>query len=341
MRSGMICLLFAASVLLGGCVEAEPLRSGTHPPVHLTAWQTYWDMEGGRNDYAALRKKTDAISCFAVSYDENDTFYVPEEVRAMVEEYKGKKLDTYLSFTNDIIGKRRSEKDRELLWRLLGDDAAMDRTVEGIVALAASFGVHGVELDYENFAKDEKLLQRYLVFTYRLSAACVHQGLKLRIVLEPSVPFDAGFAKGPEYVVMLYNLYGKHSGPGAKADGAFIEKTLTKMEALPEKRAVAFATGGCLWQDYGLFGLKSGERRFITAREAVDLAQKYNITPERDEASAALHFRFEADGHETEVWYADSETLNAWITLAANRGISSVSIWRLGGNVELGQVRSK
>ena len=341
MRSGMICLLFLLCVLMGGCVEAEPLRSAQHPPVHLTAWHSYWDMEGGSQDHAALRKKLDAISYFAVSYDENDTLYVPEEVRAMVEEYKRKKLDTYLTFTNDIIEKRRSEKDRELLWRLLGDDAAMDRTVEGIVALAASFGVHGVELDYENFAKDEKLLQRYLVFTYRLSMACVQNNLKLRIVLEPSVPFDAGFAKGPEYVVMLYNLHGKHSGPGAKADRAFIEKTLAKMEALPEKRAVALATGGCLWQDYGLFGLKTGERSFITEREAVALANQHHAVPERDEESAALHFTFEADGHETEVWYADSETLNAWITLAANHGIASVSIWRLGGNVDIGQLRSQ
>jgi len=124
MRPGMICLLFAASVLLGGCVEAEPLRSGPHPPVHLASWQTYWDMEGGRNDYDLLRKKMDAISYFAVAYDENDALYVPEAVHAMAETYKGKKIETYLSFTNDIVGKRRLEKDRELLWRLLGDDAA-------------------------------------------------------------------------------------------------------------------------------------------------------------------------------------------------------------------------
>ena len=338
MRSGMICLLIALSVMLSGCVEAEPLQSGRHSPVHLTAWQTYWDMEGGSQDHAALHKRMDAISYFAVCYDEHDAFYVPDAVRAMAAEYKGKKLETYLSFTNDIVGKRHSEKDRELLWRLLGSDEAIDRTVAEMTALAQEFGVHGVELDYENFAKDEKLLQRYLIFTYRLSAACVHHNLKLRIVLEPSVPFDAGFAKGPEYVVMLYNLHGKHSGPGAKADRAFIEKTLAKMEALPEKRAVAFATGGCLWQDYGLCGLKTGERRFITEREAVSLAEKHRAAPERDAESAALHFTYAADGHQTEVWYADSETLNTWITLAANRGIASVSIWRLGGNVDIGQL---
>lgn len=338
MRSGMICLLLSAGILLGGCAEAEPLKSGHHVPVHLTTWQSYWDMEEGSRDYASLHKKLDAVSCFAVCYDENDMLYVPDEVRAMAAKYRGKKTETYLSFTNDIIGKRCSEKDRELLRRLLHDDAAVDHTVADIVALAKEFGVQGVELDYESFAKDEKLLQRYLILTYRLSTACVQNNLKLRIVLEPSVPFDAGFAKGPEYVVMLYNLYGKHSGPGAKADRAFIEKMLAKMEALPEKRAVAFATGGCLWQDYGLCGLKTGERRFITEREAVSLAEKHRAAPERDAESAALHFTYAADGHQTEVWYADSETLNTWITLAANRGIASVSIWRLGGNVDIGQL---
>ena len=86
MRSGMICLLFLVSALMGGCAEAEPLRSASHPPVHLTSWHTYWDMEGGSHDYAALHKKLDAISYFAVCYDEHDALYVPDEVHAMGKE---------------------------------------------------------------------------------------------------------------------------------------------------------------------------------------------------------------------------------------------------------------
>ena len=339
MRLGLICMLFSAGMLLGGCAEAEPLRSTSHPPVHLTTWQTYWDTDGGRQDYHAIQKKLDAVAVFAVCYDENDALYVPEQVRETAAMHQGKKKDVYLSFTNDIIGKRRAEKDQELLRRLLRDDASTDQQVEGMVRMAREFAVDGIELDYENFAKDAALLQRYLIFTYRLSAACVQNQLKLRIVLEPSVPFDAGFARGPEYVVMFYNLHGKHSGPGAKADRAFIERTIAKMEALPGRRSAAFAGGGCLWQDYGLLGLMSGEKRFITEREAAALAEQHNAVPERDAESAALHFRFSADGHETEVWYADSETLNAWITLAAQNGIEAVSIWRLGGNMELGNLR--
>lgn len=338
MRVVMTGLLFAVNVLIGGCAQAEPMQSGAHPPVRLTAWHTYWDVAGGSADEAVLHKKLDAVSLFAVCYDAHDALYVPPQVREMAEMYRRQRRETYLSFTNDIIGVRRAEKDRALLHRLLDDGAAAVRRADEMAALAEELGVQGVELDYENFAKDAPLLTHYLHFTYRLAAVCAQRGLKLRIVLEPSVPFDAGFAKGPEYVVMLYNLHGKHSGPGAKADADFIRTTIARMAALPDKRAAAFAGGGCLWQDYGILGLVSGEKRFLTAQEAGQLAERHGVPPLRDAESAALHFSYAEDGHCYEVWYADSETLNAWITCAAAQGIASVSLWRLGGNTELRQL---
>ena len=89
---------------------------------------------------------------------------------------------------------------------------------------------------------------------------------------------------------------------------------------------------------YGFLGSKKGEARFLTEKEAAALAKKHGKTPERDVESAALHFTFSSDGHDGEVWYADAETLNAWITLAAENGVESVGIWRLGGNIDLADV---
>ena len=341
MRYSVTVLFLLFALLLGSCAGAEPLRSGEHPPVRLTVWQTYWDREDGAAEYAALRRQVEAVSLFAVCYDENDALLVPDEVRTMLAAQKKGKAETYLSFTNDVLGKKRVEKDRELLRRILHDDAAIDRNVDAIVRMTHELGADGVELDYENFAKEKPLLDRYMIFTYRLIVACVQQHLKLRIVLEPSMPFDAGFAPGAEYVVMLYNLYGKHSGPGAKAERAFIEKTIERMHALPGSPSVAFATGGCLWQDHHVIFGGGGEKRFITQREAEELAARAHAEPVRDEESAALHFTADIDGHKAEVWYADSETLNAWITCAANQGIEQVSIWRMGGNHEIGKVRSR
>lgn len=325
-------LLLAGGIFLaGGCAEAEPLVSGEHPPVRLAAWQSYWDAPSGAQEYEKVKKKLTALSCFAVYYDASDAFLVPDEVRDMAKQRLARGTARYLTFTNDIGGANKKEKDIAILRRLLKDDDARVEQAEKMAALAKELKMDGVELDFEGFVKDADLRAAYLSFTYQLIRVCANERLKLRIVLEPSFPFGEALAKGPEYVVMFYNLYGRHSGPGPKADRAFIEKTIGKMEAIPGDKAAAFATGGCLWEDYGLLGLKSGTRRFVTEAEAVQLAKKHKVSPARDE-SGAMHYTFKDGKHETEVWYADVETLNAWITLAANHGIEAVNIWRLGSN---------
>ena len=57
------------------------------------------------------------------------------------------------------------------------------------------------------------------------------QALKLRVPLAPGTSFSTThFIAGPEYVVMLYNLYGTHTLlPGPKADRAFVQKILANM----------------------------------------------------------------------------------------------------------------
>ena len=53
----------------------------------------------------------------------------------------------------------------------------------------------------------------------------------------------------------------------------------------------------------------------------------------------SMVFKYEDGGRHYTVWYADSETLNAWITVAAERGIDNISLWRLGSNTDIEKVR--
>ncbi len=344
-RKRIICGLAILTVLTVSaaglsCAKAEPVKDGPHPEVNLSAWSAYWDAEAGRTDYQKIRRRLDGISAFAAYYGPDDALIVPEETKQAVKRAKKEGKETYLTVVNDsqnAAGKTVG-KDIALTGRLLRDDETMASEAALMVKTAKELGADGLELDYERIFKDDKLKNKYLGFTYKLSSACIKENLKLRIVLEPSAPFDAPFAKGPEYVVMLYNLYGLHSGPGPKADGAFIRKTIQRMEKLPGKKSVAIATGGCLWQDYKLLGLSRGPTKFISEQEAADLAQKHKAEVKRDEMSGALTFAYDEGKHHYEVWYADAETLNAWITEIANLGLTDVSIWRLGGNGELGRV---
>ncbi len=323
-----------------GCGGA--LTGSAHPEVTLSAWTAYWDMERGLTEYRGLKKRLGSVVYFAASFDANDRLTVPPEVVAARESQRKKGgPKAFLSFVNDVTLKNGQtiEKDTVVLRRVLQSPESTDRHVAEMVALARAGGYDGIELDYERVFKDApELREKFLDFTYRLSKAAIAENLALRIVLEPSAPFDAGFCRGPEYVVMLYNLYGTHSGPGPKADRVFIEKTLDKMNALPESRAVAFSTGGCRWEKQGLLG-QTGKGKFIDQAEAEALRDKYRATAKRDADSAVLSFDYEAEGKAYTVWYADSETLNAWITVAANRGIKGVSLWRLGGNTGITDVK--
>ena len=217
MRWLMLGMFLAAGLSLGGCVQAEPLKSAEqHARVELSSWHAYWDVAGGESDYRKMREKLAKVAIFAVCYDDKDELFIPEEVKTLVNSYRIRKVERYLTFTNDIVGTTRIEKDPELLRRLLTTDEQMEKEAKAMADLAEKFGMEGVELDYENFRKDEEILDRYVVFANKLAAITKARGLKLRIVLEPSMPYDVGLPEGPEYVVMFYNLHGKHSGPGPK-----------------------------------------------------------------------------------------------------------------------------
>ena len=334
------CCIAAAIFVTTGC--AGPIKSSAHSEVALSAWTAYWDMKSGLQEYDGMKDRLTSVSYFAAYFNAEDHLILPPEVRAARENNRRRSgPQAYLTIVNDWEKSpgMAAEKDLAVLRRVLADDAAMDRHIAEIINLAKNGAYDGVEIDYERVWKDAQLAPRFLDFTYRLYRAALSAGLKLRIVLEPSAPFDAAFCRGPQYVVMLYNLYGTHSGPGPKADGPFIRKTLQAMTALPENRAAAFATGGCQWEHGGLLGLDIVSKRFMDEKEAVALQEKYQVKAQRDPESAGLFFDYEKEGRRYTVWYADSETLNAWISLAAGQGIGQISLWRLGGNTDMLQVR--
>ena len=335
-------LLVSAAAGLS-CAGAEPVKSGPHPAVRLSAWSVYWDDASGAEEYRRIRHHLSGFSAFAASYGPGDVLVVPDETQRALRQAAKDGKETYLTVVNDSLDAsgKSLEKDLELTRRLLCDDESRTEQATAMVDAARKIGAAGVELDFEHVFKDKKLQEDYLHFTYQLSLACTRAGLKLRIVLEPSAPFDAPFAKGPEYIVMLYNLHGLHNGPGPRADGAFIRKTISRMAQLPGRKAVAIATGGCVWQDYGLLGLSRGTTRFLSSQEAAALAKEKNVAIIRDEMSGVLQFTYEEGSHHYEVWYADAETINAWITEIAGLGIRDVSIWHLGGNGDemMGDIR--
>jgi len=330
MKYAALALAAACLFLTSGCRAEKPLAGGSHPPVTLSSWVVSWDRERGMEEYEKTADLWDGISLFAADFDEKGNLHFPENLENLRP--KGN-VPVYLTVVNDraLPGGKMVEKDREMVAEKLKTEESRYHHVKDIIRLAKEKQVDGIEVDYEKIGQDRELMNHFCDFTRMLDLEARAAHLKVRIILEPSTPMSLPYSEGPEYVVMMYNLYGTHSGPGPKADRDFIEKMLKKMVHLPGKKAAAFSTGGCLWQDSHLLGLLGGKKKYITESEAIRLAETHHAVPERDPESAALHVSYKENGSSFDVWYGDRETMNAWITLAANEGISSVSLWRLGG----------
>lgn len=343
--SSIVCKVFKVAIftslfiILIGCNynSQSAVNAVAKEPTKTSTWLAYWDLDAGEKDLDKIGKQLEKVSYFGAYFDSNDRLFIPKELSDKINERKKKKekYETYLTFVNDKqnIDGSFALKDIEVLRRLFSDDASMDKHIDEIIALTLQGGYNGIEIDYERIWKDEKIGQAFLKFMNRLYSEALKNNLKVRVVLEPSTPFTAAdFFKGPEYVVMLYNLYGLHSAPGPKANKEFVEKIITRMKALPGEKSVAFSTGGCLWGD-------NGEKRFLTEVEARTLAAVYDRETKRDEASQCLIFDYKDKGVTYQVWYADVKTLNYWISIAKEQGENNISLWRLGGNVDIREIK--
>lgn len=331
-------ILTAVFIFLAGCTYSNQFvvnAVAQEPPIR-SAWLAYWDVAAGEKDVVTMGDQLDRLSYFGAYFDKRDHMFIPPELseNRYAQGKSNRKYETYLSFIND---KQNSDgtvslKDIEVLRRLFASDAAMDKHIDEIIAMTLQGGYDGLEIDYERIWKDEKIGQSFVHFTNKLYEKAAEHHLKLRIVLEPSTPFStAHFVDGPEYVVMFYNLYGLHSGPGPKADRNFIEKAINNMKALPGEKSVALATGGCMWGS-------NGQKNFLTEMEAKTLAETNGAELHRDEESQCVFFTYKEKDVSYQVWYADVHTLNYWISIAKQQRMNNISLWRLGGNVEIDKI---
>lgn len=303
----------------------------------FSVWLPYWDREDALLEIDACSHKAEDIIPFAVimAGADNTPLVLEDMHDTIVEaiEKHGERKNVFLSFTNDVLFEDGTiiQKDLDILRKVLRDEAAMDALIDQLLSLCAEYGVRGIEIDYENIDRfDEDLLSQYLVFIERLYARTKELKMRLRVVIGVFPATYAVFPAGPEYVIMCYNLFGTHSGPGPKADYAFLANAYANNKALPGEVTMAFSTGGFDW-------VSDGTITGLTEVQAMKLAQDMQIAADdilRDEASGVCRFTFtDAEGLFHEVWYADGETLLSWIALARDYGYHSFAIWRLGGNV--------
>lgn len=146
----------------------------------------------------------------------------------------------------------------------------------------------------------------------------------LRVLFEPGAPIESfDWPVGPEYVMMCYNLYGYGPEQGPKADPAFLNKMVDKMEHLGGNINFALANGGYDWTE-------DEDVSQVQTAKIEEIIAKYGLTPTRDANSSDLIISYtDDDGLMHTIWYADEQTIEAWKQVIKSRGHEQFSIWRL------------
>jgi len=290
-------------------------------------WITYWDDERGYEELELINDNEASLIYFAAYFDSQDQLFIPESLLNLKE--KELNYKTYLSFVNDIYLENDDSllKDKNLLWRILSDEAARGQHEDDVIKLAIDNGFDGIEIDYEGIKDDDQLWQYFALFCNELYRKTEKTNLDLRILFEPSSPVNQlELPEGPRYIMMCYNLYGKHSEPGPKANEVFIRQMIVKMIDVPGQHGFALATGGYDWEEHG-------EITEVTESDVDRIIARYNPTLYRDKDSRSVYFEYtDAQNVMHEVWYADHTTLKYWKSIVDKAGNYDVSIWRLGGN---------
>lgn len=325
--------LFAVWLKTGSDLDkGEPPEWDTPP--ELSAWLVEWQWPAGLDDFRDMADGLTSLQAFAAYFDDADSLYFTEAFREglpglMEASRQGSLVHIDLTVVNDRIGSDGTtvQKDPALITRLMATEESRKRHIDDILEQVEANGFRGVEIDYERIGDSDwdKVCAFYRELHERLKAL----GKPLRIVLEPRAPLEElDLPEGPVYVMMAYNLFGGHSGPGPKADDAFIAKLARRMDRVPGDKVIALAAGGFDWPE-------AGKAAAVTERQAEELARLSKEAPRRDEASGSLYFEYDDDnGVKHTVWYADHVTLSRWIGVARQAGYHNIALWRLG---DLGQ----
>lgn len=291
----------------------------------FSTWIVYWDLDNGMKAIQNTKDEIKNISYFAAYFNQDYELFIPNNIKNLHVYFEEMEANHFLSLTNDIVYEDGTSllKDEEILYFLF--QCHREKHIEDILNICQKYNYDGIEIDYEGLKNNEILWADFLEFLQELWEALDSNNLKMRVVLEPSIDFKKlEFPKGPDYIIMCYNLYGPHSGPGPKANKNFLESIAKNTETNIGEFEYALATGGFNWD--GENNIKA-----ILEKEAIEISKKYNIIPKRDKESNALYFKYTDDKNvKHEIWYADRETMDYWISILKGKGAKKFSLWRLG-----------
>lgn len=294
----------------------------------ISAWVVDWDLEQGLDEVKEYNLSS--VQLFAAYFDEDGDLFLPQNLIDIIENKDKIKENNklYITVVNDIVKNDGSsiQKDSKIIKDILLQKERREYHINQLVKLVCEGGFNGLDLDYEKI--DSELWNEYANFIDELGKELKKNKKELRVILEPRSPIDkVNLPKEYEYVMMAYNLYGYHSGPGPKADKEFIKELSKKVNDNLDNARMAFSLGGFDW-------CEDGKIKALTYVDANNLAKENDSKLNRDKDSGVLYFDYiDSNGKKHSVWYSDNETIRIWKETSKENHINKFALWRLGKSI--------
>lgn len=239
---------------------------------------------------------------------------------------------------NLLYERGNQEVNKDVLAKVVRYDDTRTALINNIVALCKKHYFDGVNMDIEDAYEidSENILKFYVELGNALKRENLYFSVSVpaRYTTKNVNPFSNPYQYTPigstvdEFIVMLYNEHGwPGSGPGPVVGLPWMKQVLDYTTSTVPKQKVVAAVSV-----FGFdFNLKTGRAGYVTYKQAVDRAKKYNATIVYDEDSVTPKYDYvDENGDNHEVWYEDARSIKAKIRVAWAYGIKGIALWRLG-----------
>jgi len=234
-----------------------------------------------------------------------------------------------------VTNLRDGEWDPETVQAMLHNPAAVDYHIDELVDLAVANGYDGIDIDYEDLSgRDRKVFSEFLT---KLGTALDSAGKQLTVAVHPKTSdegddernvaqdYQAIGAAADQVRIMTYDYSWDTSRPGPVAPADWVQDVIawTVTQVPREKVIIGIVLLGYDWGD--------GPGITVDHEQARSIARANDATIRRSEDGSPWFAYSDSSGTRHEVWYEDSQSARAKLTLVSEYGLGGAFFWRLGG----------
>lgn len=306
----------------------EPTYSAVKKPLNITYDYTYAQVKDSVVQNIKPIEGLDVIipTWFSVE-NANGDIKDRGDIR-YVENYAKLGIDTWAYLDNSF--------DPELTHAFLQNEEARKKAVGLLVNLTKSYGMKGINIDFENTKLEDR--DGITTFVREVAEAAKAENLLVSVCVTPQISKDVedelydrkALAEVSDYVVLM--AYDQHWGTSQKAGSVAEYKwvegnvNLSLKDIPPEKFILSVPFYARLWQEQD----SKMTSQAVGMKTTADYVASHNLEPVWDEDAKQYAIQQEVNGNSEKIWIENGDSVAWKVSLMRKYNLAGISSWRLG-----------